>query len=97
MEPELTRLIRGYEQLQQSGTTLYGTVEPHLKSVEVVTNGSAAKVIDCQDAGHSGQADAASNKAKNVGVARNPVNALVKRDSDGHWKVADIAYPGGEC
>jgi len=54
-------------------------------------------VRDCQDASHSGQADAATGRARTVGVAHNPVEADLVRGADGHWRVSRISYPGGSC
>lgn len=72
----------------------YGQVRARISDVEI--DGAIATVKDCQDASHSGVADAKTGEHKTVGIAHNPVRAQLKHH-DGSWKVADIHYPGGEC
>jgi len=96
VDPQLTTTLNAMRYQKQVGIKAYGDVTARIVSVQV--NGASAKVVDCQDASHTGQADAKTGDPKTVGVARNPVNADLKRDSaDGQWKVAQVAFPGGTC
>jgi hypothetical protein len=95
VDPELTRLYAGTKAQQQAGIRLYGHVEPH-PSVRQVT-GDSASIVDCQDASHAGQADARTGRPKTVGVARSPVEASLRRGTDGVWRVSDVRYKGGAC
>lgn len=60
-------------------------------------DGARAVVTDCQDASHSGQADATSGEPRTVGVARNLTAGTLERGPDGTWRVTRIDYPGGGC
>jgi hypothetical protein len=96
VDPELGLVVSGTRQLRLSGLTLYGRPIPH-PTVMPVNGGDMARVRDCQDASHSGQADAATGRARTVGVARNLVEAVLVRGADGRWRVSRISYPGGSC
>jgi hypothetical protein len=96
VDPELSLLLSGAQRQRQHGITLYGAVIPH-PTVPPVNGKNTATVRDCQDASHSGQADAKTGKAHTVGVARNPVVATLARGEDGRWRVSQIRYPGGRC
>jgi hypothetical protein len=93
--PVLSRLYEGTRLQRAQGTRLYGQVVPH-PTLRALTGGTA-RVIDCQDASHAGQADARTGTPKTVGVARSPVTATLTRGPDGVWRVADVDYPGGTC
>lgn len=94
VDPQRTLLLTGYRTLHDNNFMLYGEVVPRVSTVEIT--GDQARVVDCQDASRSGQADARTGQRKNVGVPRNPVTARLVRDG-GDWKVAEIQYPGGTC
>ncbi|MTD57140.1 hypothetical protein [Amycolatopsis pithecellobii] len=95
-DPQFTTTLNAMRYQKQAGIKIYGDVTARIVSVEV--SGDTAKVVDCQDASHTGQADAKTGDRKTVGVPRNPVNASLKRDSsDGQWKVAEVSFPGGTC
>ena len=95
-DPQLTTTLNAIRYQSQAGIKIYGDVTAHIVSVDIT--GDTAKVVDCQDASHTGQADAKTGDRKTVGVPRNPVNASLKRDtSDGQWKVAQVSFPGGTC
>ncbi|MEV5542050.1 hypothetical protein AB0L13_34980 [Saccharopolyspora shandongensis] len=85
---------RAREQLS-GGIRLYGAVMARVSSVQIT--GDQAALQDCQDASKAGQADVASGKPRNVGVARNPVHATLTKESDGVWRVDRVEFPGGEC
>lgn len=95
-DPQLTTTLNAMRSQKQAGIKLYGDVTVRIVSVEV--NGDTAKVVDCQDASRTGQADAKTGDRKTVGVPRDPVTASLKRDTgDGKWKVAQVSFPGGTC
>ena len=81
-------------QQRAHGISLYGQIHPRISDVRV--EGKRAVVTDCQDASHSGQADA-SGQPRTVGLARNPVSGTLHRGTDGEWRMARIDYPGGSC
>lgn len=96
VDPQLSDTLKAMHQQKQTGVTVYGDVTARISSI--VVHGDTAKLVDCQDASRSGQADVRSGDHKTVGVSRNPVNASLQRDrSDDQWKVARIAFPGGTC
>jgi len=94
-DPELTRVLEGTRAQKRTGVTRYGQVTP--RPAVVAVTGATARVRDCQGADRSGQADARTGRRVTVGVARNPLNGLLTRGSDGRWRVSDIRYPGGRC
>ncbi|MFB9729835.1 hypothetical protein [Haloechinothrix salitolerans] len=94
VNPQLKISLQAARFQSLNGERTYGEVRARISGVEI--DGATAKVTDCQDASHSGVADAKTGEHKTVGIARNPVEARLKRH-DGTWKVADINYPGGEC
>ncbi|WP_158684532.1 hypothetical protein [Amycolatopsis orientalis] len=95
-DPQLTTTLNAMRYQKQAGIKIYGDVTARIVSVDVTRD--TAKVVDCQDASRTGQADAKTGDRKTVGVPRNPVNASLKRDtSDGQWKVAQVSFPGGTC
>ncbi|SDU12038.1 hypothetical protein [Amycolatopsis keratiniphila] len=96
VDPQLTTTLNAMRTQKQAGIKVYGDVTARIQSVEV--DGASAIVRDCQDASRTGQADATTGDPKTVGVPRNPVSADLKRDSsDGRWRVAKVAFPGGTC
>ncbi|MET9259598.1 hypothetical protein [Amycolatopsis sp. NPDC004079] len=96
VDPQLSTTLAGMRRNKQVGVKPYGDVTTHISSVEV--HGGKATVIDCQDGSRSGQADAATGDRKTVGTPQIPIHARMSRDaSDGQWKVAELAYPGGPC
>lgn len=96
VDPQLSTTLSGMRQQKAAGLTTYGEVTVRISSVEVA--GATAKVVDCQDASHAGQADARTGDRKTVGVPRMPVHATLVRDTaDGQWKVSQIDFPGGAC
>ncbi|MFE0024095.1 hypothetical protein [Amycolatopsis sp. NPDC059021] len=96
VEPQLSTTLDAMHRNKGLGLTTYGDVTVRIASVEVV--GATAKVVDCQDASHAGQADANTGKPKTVGVPRMPVHATLARDpADGQWKVSQLDFPGGAC
>ncbi|WP_148311471.1 hypothetical protein [Amycolatopsis japonica] len=96
VDPQLTTTLNAMRAQKQAGIKVYGDVTARIQSVQV--DGASAIVRDCQDASRTGQADAATGDPKTVGVPRNPVSADLKRDSsDGRWRVAKVAFPGGTC
>jgi hypothetical protein len=94
VDPQLATIIQAITYQSAIGVTAYGTEAAHVMSVEL--SGSQATLKDCQDASHSGQADAKTGKPKTVGVPKNPITATLIR-TDGSWKVSLITYPGGSC
>lgn len=94
VNPQLKISLQAARFQALNGERTYGEVRARISDVKL--DGATAKVTDCQDASHSGVADAKTGEHKTVGIARNPVDARLKRH-DGTWKVADINYPGGEC
>ncbi|WP_409496092.1 hypothetical protein [Amycolatopsis sp. cmx-11-12] len=96
VDPQLTTTLNAMRTQRQSGIKVYGDVTARIQSVQI--DGASAKVADCQDASRTGQADATTGDPKTVGVPRNPVAADLKRDNtDGRWRVAKVAFPGGTC
>ncbi|WP_093267601.1 hypothetical protein [Saccharopolyspora shandongensis] len=85
---------RAREQLA-GGIRLYGAVMARVSSVQIT--GDHASLQDCQDMSLAGQADLASGKPRNVGVARNLVHATLSKGPDGVWRVDRVEFPGGEC
>ncbi|QGK70290.1 hypothetical protein GIY23_12830 [Allosaccharopolyspora coralli] len=94
-DPIAGRVIERSRAQRASGVALYGTVTTRVTDVRV--DGDRATVTDCQDASHSGQADAATGEPRTVGVARNPVRGTLTQVPGQRWKVVDITYPGGDC
>ena len=66
VDPELSLVVSGTQRLRQNGLTSYGEPVPH-PSVLPVQGAGVARVRDCQDASHSGQADAVTGQARTVG------------------------------
>jgi hypothetical protein len=95
VDPLLSRALSGARLQRQNGTVLYGQVIPR-PTVVSVSRGEA-RVADCQDASHAGQADAKTGKPRTVGVARSPVKASLILGDDGRWRVSDVDYLGGRC
>jgi hypothetical protein len=95
-DPVLSRAVSGAQLQRQNGTVLYGQVIPH-PTVTSLDPAGQARVSDCQDASHAGQADAKTGKPKTVGVAHSPVRAILLRGTDGRWRVSDVEYVGGRC
>ncbi len=96
VDPQLTTTLNAMRRQKQAGINVYGDVTARIQSVRI--DGASAMVSDCQDASRTGQADAATGDPKTVGVSRNPVSADLRRDStDGRWRVAKVAFPGGTC
>ncbi|MGC7093954.1 hypothetical protein ACPZ19_04760 [Amycolatopsis lurida] len=96
VDPQLTTTVEAMRNQKQAGITVYGDVTARITSVDI--NGDGAKVVDCQDASRTGQADAQTGDPKTVGVPRNPVNAdLIRVGPDGLWKVSQVSFPGGTC
>lgn len=87
-------MLGNLAQQRSRGITLYGQIQPRISDVRI--EGERAVVTDCQDASHSGQADA-SGQPRTVGLARNPVSGTLHRGTDGEWRMARIDYPGGSC
>nr|WP_157528217.1 hypothetical protein [Kibdelosporangium sp. MJ126-NF4]CEL17631.1 hypothetical protein [Kibdelosporangium sp. MJ126-NF4]CTQ91141.1 hypothetical protein [Kibdelosporangium sp. MJ126-NF4] len=94
-DPQLGRVVDGLRSLRSQSLTLYGSVTSRVSSVDIA--GDRATLRDCQDASKAGQADAATGKAKTVGVLRSPVEATLDRGNDGSWRVTSLSYPGGTC
>lgn len=95
-DPQLTTTLDAMQRQKAAGVTTYGEVTVRISSIEL--SGSTAKVVDCQDASHAGQADVRTGAKKTVGVARMPVHAQLVRDAAaGTWKVSKTEFPGGEC
>lgn len=80
---------------REHGITVYGEIHPRITDVRV--EGSRAVVTDCQDASHSGQADARTGDPRTVGIARNLVAGTLEHTPEGSWRVARIDYPDGDC
>ncbi|MFI7123761.1 hypothetical protein [Amycolatopsis sp. NPDC049868] len=96
VDPQLTTTLNAMRAQKQAGIEVYGDVTARIQSVQI--DGASAIVRDCQDASRTGQADSTTGDPKTVGVPRNPVSADLKRDSsDGRWRVAKVAFPGGTC
>lgn len=95
VDPALTRALAGTDVHQRDGITLYGKVVAHVREVRITAG--QARLVDCQDASHAGQADAKTGQPKNVGVAHAPVVALLVRGRDNLWRVSQARYTGGEC
>jgi len=96
VDPELSLILVNAERQRRDGIVLYGQVVPR-PSVQPVGEADQATVIDCGDASHAGQADARSGQRKTVGVARNPVTAVLLRGRDGIWRVSTIRFRRGSC
>lgn len=94
-DPILTQLVTGFRTLDDQKISLYGTIVPHVTSVQVT--GDHATAIDCQDASHAGQADATTGAPKTVGIPRNPVLGTLQLGPDARWRVTRIDYPRGTC
>lgn len=94
-DPQLTTTVQAIRFQAIAGNTIYGTVVTHITTVDL--SGDQATVHDCQDASHTGQADAKTGKPKTVGVPKNPIIGTVVRGTDDAWKVSRITYPGGTC
>ena len=96
VDPQLSTTLDAMRRNKTMGLTTYGDVTVRISSVEIA--GGTATVVDCQDASHAGQADAATGARKTVGVPRMPVHATLVRDpADGQWKVSQLDFPGGAC
>jgi hypothetical protein len=96
VDPQLSLVLANTRTQRRIGIRLYGHVVPRPVVTRVSGTGTAS-VQDCQDASKSGQLDARTGKPRTVGVARNPVTAVLRRGSDGQWRVASISYPAGAC
>jgi hypothetical protein len=96
VDPELGLILANAELQRRNGILLYGQVIPR-PAVAPVHGGDRATVLDCEDASHAGQADARTGQRKTVGVARNPVVAVLLRGRDGAWRVSSVRFPGGRC
>jgi hypothetical protein len=96
VDPELGLILANAEAQRRNGIILYGQVIPR-PAVQSIRGADRATVIDCGDASHAGQADARTGQRKTVGVARNPVVAVLTRGRDGIWRVSTIRFPGGSC
>jgi len=95
-DPELSLVLANAERQRRDGIVLYGQVVPR-PAVQPVRGADRATVTDCGDASHAGQADARTGQRKTVGVARNPVVAVLLRGRDGVWRVSTVRFPGGRC
>ncbi len=96
MDPHLGLVLARASQQRRDGIKLYGQVVPH-PTVLPINGADQARIRDCQDASHAGQADARTGRARTVGIARNPVVAVLRRGNDGSWRVYSIDFPGGTC
>jgi hypothetical protein len=94
-EPLLSGLIDGLHAELAAGSRPYGTVVPHVITVEI--DGGRANLLDCQDASRSGDADADTGLPRTVGRARTPVAATLQRGADGRWRVSQARYLDGQC
>jgi hypothetical protein len=96
VDPQLSLVLANTKTQKRIGIRIYGHVIPH-PTVAPVNGANTATVRDCQDASKSGQLDAKTGKPRTVGVARNPVAAVLRRGPGGQWRVASISYPTGTC
>jgi hypothetical protein len=94
-DPELSRLLRGLVAAEAVGEGQYGAEVPRARVTSV--RGDTAAVIDCQDASNAGKLSLETGKKLTRGVARNPVNATLRRGTDGRWRVATVEFTRGEC
>ena len=95
-EPQTSLTIALTLQQKRNGIGVYG--QPTARAPKV-TIGSAteATVRDCADFSKTGQVDVRTGQHRTVGIARNPVVVRVSKSGDGHWRVVEVAYPGGRC
>ncbi len=96
VDPQLSQAIAVARQQRRTGIRLYGQPRPRVPTVSLAS-GNRASVADCADFSHYGQADAKTGKPRTVGVARTAVRVTLAKGTDGLWRVADVAYPGGTC
>ena len=96
VDPQLSQAIAVARQQRRTGVRLYGQPRPRVPTVSLAS-GNRATVADCADFSHYGQADAKTGKPRTVGVARTAVRVTLAKGTDGLWRVADVAYPGGTC
>jgi hypothetical protein len=94
-EPLLDELLDGLQGQHARGVRQYGQVRPH-PSVADLT-GQRAVVVDCQDASRSGLLDEATGKVEQVGAARTPVSAVLRRSPGGLWLVTEARYLSDPC
>lgn len=96
VDPQLSQALAVARQQRRIGVRLYGQPRPRVPTVSLV-GGNKASVADCADFSHYGQADAKTGKPRTVGVVRTSVRVSLAKGTDGLWRVANVAYPGGIC
>ena len=94
-DPALSIVLAQATTQARNGIILYGAVTP--RPAVTLQGPVRATVSDCQDASHAGQADAVTGQRRTVGVARNPVTAVLVRGRGDRWRVASIDFPAGSC
>ncbi len=95
-DPVLTRLLHAAAVQKRQRIAIYGQAVAR-PTIPVIAGRSTVRVADCQDASHTGQADARTGRPRSVGLARTPVVAVMVRGADGRWRVSDVRYVGGRC
>lgn len=96
VDPQLGLVLANARTQKRNGVTVYGHVVPR-PTVGPIAGARRARVVDCQDASKSGQADARTGRPRTVGVARNPVEAVLIRGADDRWRVSTVTYRRGTC
>jgi hypothetical protein len=88
----ITELLRGRV---AAGYQQYGAVIAHPAIVYVVAD--RVSIVDCQDAGRSGEVDLRTGLPRGIGSPRTLVGATISRSPAGTWRVSAIAFLDGNC
>ena len=96
VDPQLSSVLKGFEDLDAKGHVLYGTNKPR-PTVKIDADQQRAVVDDCQDSSAAGTAEKATGKRLTVGRPRNHVVVTMRLDADGAWKMAFASYTKKPC
>jgi hypothetical protein len=96
VDPQLTSVLKGLQELDRKGHVLYGVNKPRPK-VQIAADQKRAVVDDCQDSSAAGTAEAATGKRLTVGKPRNHVVVTMQKGLDGIWKMAFASYTKKPC
>lgn len=96
IEPALSRVLGGMAAAQHVGEVFYG--DDILRPVLKLVDGLSATVTDCQDTSGVGRMKVATGKKVTVGVKNTLATVVMKRGSDGVWRVSMVENrPAGSC
>lgn len=92
IDPTKSRVLKDASDLEGEGLDNYGDVILNVYQIDLLNDGDAAVLQDCQDQSGFGSLYVESGRKRTVGVPQNHMQAGLIRGDDGVWRVQTLQY-----